>query len=84
MCQDNNLQVGVTLCLNDNIGEVGEAGEDMGRNVILGLGLWIGRKGEEGTEEGTDGGLEELLDDEKEVAGDIFLRSTHQDCGAAA
>ena len=35
-----NLQVGViTLCLKDNIGEVGEAGEEMGKNVILGLGL---------------------------------------------
>ena len=38
-----NLQVGVVgviLCLNDNIGEVGEAiGEDIGRKVMLGLGL---------------------------------------------
>ena len=46
---------------------------------MLGLGLWIGRKGEDGT----DGGLEELFDDENEVAGDIFLLSTHHDCGAA-
>ena len=38
-----NLQVGVVgviRCLNDNIGEVGEAiGEDIGRKVMLGLGL---------------------------------------------
>ena len=36
-----NLQVGVVgviLCLNDNIGEVGEAiGEDIGRKVMLGF-----------------------------------------------
>ena len=44
----------------------------------------MGRNGEEGTEEGIEGGLEELLDDEKEVAGDRFLLSIHQDCGAAA
>ena len=32
--------VGVILCLKDNIGEVGEAiGEDIGRKVMLGLGL---------------------------------------------
>ena len=74
------MVVGVVLCLNDTIGEVGEAiGDDIGKKVILGLGLWIGRNGEEGTE----GVLDELLEDEKEVpAGDIFLLSRHQDCGA--
>ena len=84
----NNLQVGVVgviLCLNDNIGEVGEAiGDEMGKKVILGLGLCIGRNGDDGIEEGTDGGLDELFEDEKDVAaGDIFLLSTHQDGGAA-
>ena len=62
--RSTNLQVGVVgviLCLNDNIGEVGEAiGEDIGRKVILGLGLWIGRKGDEGIE----GGLEEALEEQ--------------------
>ena len=78
--QEIGVVVGVILCLNDNIGEVGEAiGDDIGKKVILGLGLWIGRNGEEGT----DGGLDELLEDEKEVAaGDIFLLSRNQDWGA--
>ena len=52
--------VGVILCLKDNIGEVGEAiGEDIGRKVMLGLGLWIGRKGEDGMDGGLDDAFEE-------------------------
>ena len=52
--------VGVILCLKDNIGEVGEAiGEDIGRKVILGLGLWIGRKGDDGMDGGLDDAFEE-------------------------
>ena len=42
----------------------------------------MGRNGEEGTEDGTDGGMEELLEEEKDVAGEIFLRSTLHDWGA--
>ena len=41
------------------MGEVGEAGEEIGKNVILGLGLWMGRNGDEGTDEGTDAGTED-------------------------
>jgi hypothetical protein len=38
--QEIGVVVGVILCLNDNIGEVGEAiGDDIGKKVILGLGL---------------------------------------------
>ena len=83
--QKKNLQVGVIatgviLCLNDSIGEVGEAmGEFIGKNVILGLGLCIGRKGEDGI----DGGRDELFEDEKEVAGDIVLRLADQHKGVA-
>ena len=83
--QKKNLQVGVIatgviLCLNDSIGEVGEAmGEFIGKNVILGLGLCIGRKGEDGI----DGGREELFEEENEVAGDIVLRLADQHKGVA-
>ena len=37
----DNLQVGVSVFLKDNIGEVGEAGEEMGKNRFgfSGLGL---------------------------------------------
>ena len=83
--QKKNLQVGVIatgviLCLNDSIGEVGEAmGEFIGKNVILGLGLCIGRNGEDGM----DGGRDELFEDEKEVAGDIVLRLADQHKGVA-
>ena len=42
----------------------------------------MGRNGELGTDDGTDGGMEELLEEEKDVVGEIFLRSTLHDWGA--
>ena len=49
---------------------------------MLGLGLWIGRKGDDGT----DGCLEDAFEEEKDVAAgdDILLLSIHHDPGGAA
>ena len=54
----------------------------MGRKVMLGLGLWMGRKGDEGI----DGGLEDAFEEEKDVAAgdDMLLLSIHQDPSGAA